>query len=145
MQFQFRIGGIMSLSLLMVGQLAMADIVVVVAAGSPIVSVAESDLEKLFLGRSNQVGSHSAIAADQKEGSVRNAFHAKVTKKAPDVLKRFWARKIFSGESMPPVELDNDAAVKSWLLINPNGIGYIDAKSVDQSVRVISTIASSSG
>jgi len=55
-------------------------------------------------------------------------------------MKAYWSKMIFSGKAAPPAVFDNDAAVKSWVASNTDGIGYIDSSQVDVSVKVILTI-----
>lgn len=116
------------------------EIVVVTGARSTVTSVSNEVLAALFLGRTGKHGNLTLVAADHKDGESRAMFHQKVTGKSLEVLKRYWARRVFSGEGTPLVELANDAEVKAWLAQNPNGVSYIHAKSVDSSVKVLSRL-----
>ncbi len=118
------------------GQL-LAEVAVVTAPSSPISTVKPEELEKLFLAKAKTIGSNHAVPAEQKNKSVKSEFHEKITQKSPDVLQRYWARKVFAGDSIPPIELANDQDVKTWVNSTPGGVGYIDAKSVDATVKVI--------
>lgn len=51
--------------------------------------------------------------------------------------KAYWSKMIFSGKAVPPKELANDAAVKAHVKANPDAVGYIDAASVDGSIKVL--------
>ena len=46
---------------------------------------------------------------------------------------------MFSGKGKPPQEMASDADVLAYIAANPNAIGYVDANSVDSTVRVIKT------
>ena len=46
---------------------------------------------------------------------------------------------MFSGKGKPPKELGSDADVINFVSSNPGAIGYIDAGSVNESVKVVAT------
>jgi len=51
-------------------------------------------------------------------------------------LSRYWNEQYFLGV-LPPATLVSDAAVRQYVAARPNAIGYIDARNVDDSVRVL--------
>ena len=55
-------------------------------------------------------------------------------------MKAYWSKLVFTGKGTPPAELANEAAVLSHVAANPDAIGYVDAASVDGSVKVVLTI-----
>ncbi len=115
----------------------LADVAVVTSPDNPIATVSIEDLEKLFLAKTKTLGNTQAVPAEEKNKSLKAEFHEKITQKSPDVLQRYWARKVFAGDAIPPVELANDKDVKSWVISTPGGVGYIDVKSIDASVKVL--------
>ncbi len=115
----------------------LADVAIVTSPQSPIASVTPAELEKLFLAKSSTLAGVKAVPVEQSNKSLKAEFHSKVTQKSPDVLQRYWARKVFSGDGIPPAELATDQDVKTWVNNTPGGIGYIDLKSVDASVKVL--------
>ena len=54
--------------------------------------------------------------------------------------KRYWSRKISSGKK-PPVQLGSHEEVLEWVAETPLGISYIDKDKVDDSVKILLTIA----
>lgn len=119
--------------------LTSADVVVIVNKDSGVSSLSASDVKKLFLGKSRTLpGGASAKVVDQPEGAAtREEFGSKVLKKSPSQLKAYWSKLIFSGKGAPPQTMDDDAAVKAFVADNANGIGYVDAAAVDDSVTVV--------
>jgi ABC-type phosphate transport system substrate-binding protein len=119
--------------------LVSAETAVVVAASNGNATMDKSTISKIFLGKSKSFPDGSqAIPIDQKDGSpVRGAFNSSVLGKSASQLKSYWSRLIFTGKGTPPKQSDSDADVKSLVSNNPNMIGYIDAASVDASVKVI--------
>jgi len=95
--------------------------------------------KKLFLGKTKSVsGMTGVVLVGQADASpVKAEFTKKVTKKKLGKYKAYWSKMIFSGKAVPPKELANDAAVKAYVAANPNAVGYIDAASLDASVKVL--------
>lgn len=52
-------------------------------------------------------------------------------------MKAYWSKLVFTGKGTPPQEVPGDAEVKALIGSNPSTIGYIDAGSVDASVKVV--------
>ncbi len=77
------------------------------------------------------------LVGQSDSSPIKAEFTEKVTKKKLGKYKAYWSKMIFSGKAVPPKELANDAAVKSFVSSNPNAVGYIDAASVDSSVKVL--------
>lgn len=102
-------------------------------------SLSESDIARIFLGKKKSFPSGSeALPIDQNEGSdSRSAFVSTVLKKNDQQIKAYWAQLLFTGKGTPPKSVGGDAEVKQLVAENPNLIGYIDAGSVDASVKVV--------
>jgi len=126
---------LISLSLLAVSSVAIADIAVIANSNSS-ASVSQKDVKKIFLGKKT-----SMTPVDQKDGNaIRDTFYQSVAKKDASQMKAYWSKMIFSGKAIPPEVSEDDAAVKAWVAKNPKGIGYIDSSSVDNSVKVLLTV-----
>ena len=119
--------------------LAWAGVAVVAHPSNPVSSLNTEAVERIFLGKDGSFpGAGPAVPVDQTEGSyARRQFVQKVLGKDENQLKAYWSRLIFTGKGTPPEAVANDAAVKRWLQAHPNGIGYIDDNSVDDSVKVL--------
>ena len=99
-------------------------------------------VKQLFLYETKTYPSgHKAQPANHADGSPdRKAFFEYVLKMSESQHKRFWQRKQSSGKT-PPIELDSNSAVLKWISDNPLGITYINKDKVDDSVKVLLTIA----
>ena len=102
-------------------------------------SISKEDIQKIYLAKVKAFpNGNIAIPVDQAEGSgSRVEFVAKVIEKDEAQLKSYWSRLIFTGKGVPPKILGNDKEVKELVSRNPDAIGFIDAGSVDQSVKVV--------
>ena len=96
-------------------------------------------LKKIFLAKTKKFPSgESAVVVDQKSGSdIRKNFLKNLLNKSENQMKAYWSRLIFTGKALPPKEIDSDAEIKKLVNENSSLIGYIDAESVDDSVRVV--------
>ena len=98
-------------------------------------------VKRLFLGKQSSFANGAqAVCFDQPEGSATvDEFNAKVLDRSASQLKAYWAKLVFTGKGTPPEALADDAAVIAAVSSNPNGIGYVNNASVDDSVKVLFT------
>jgi ribosomal protein S3 len=52
-------------------------------------------------------------------------------------VNRYWAKRKFTGKAKTPKVLVSDREVKEWVARTPEGLGYIDGKSLDNTVKVL--------
>jgi ABC-type phosphate transport system substrate-binding protein len=129
-----------AVTLLVLSSFAHADVAVIVNPSNA--SALDDDAIKwLFLGKAKSFpNGEQAIPLNQKQGStVSDEFGDKVLGKSASQLKAYWSKLVFTGKGTPPKEQDNDAEVIKLVASNPNLIGFIDAKSVNDSIKVIKT------
>jgi len=121
---------------------SIAETVVVVHPSNNESALGIKVVKKLFLVKTSSFpGGGKATPADQPEGSgIRSSFYKNVAGKNDAQMKSYWSKMIFSGKASPPIIVNDDAAIKSWVASNPNGIGYIDSSQVDTSVKVVLSI-----
>jgi ABC-type phosphate transport system substrate-binding protein len=115
------------------------DVVAVVSAKSPILSLNANQVADIFLGKTSRFPDGSeAVPIDQVEDSpLRERFYTAFTGKSPAQVKAYWSKIIFTGRSQPPRQVSNSAEVRKLIAANPSAIGYIDNSMVDASVRVL--------
>ncbi len=118
---------------------AMADVVAVVSANSPVASLSKAQVAAIFLGRVVRFPSGgAALPIDLVEGAPeRDQFYVMLDGKSPAQLKAYWSKIIFTGRGQPPRAVANGIEMRKVIADNPAAIGYIDAKLVDSSVRVV--------
>jgi ABC-type phosphate transport system substrate-binding protein len=125
--------------LLLTAPATFAEIAAIVSPSNGNVSLDKLAISKIFLGKSKSFPDGSqAKPIDQNDDSpARDAFNGTVLGKSASQLKSYWSRLIFTGKGTPPKQVSNDAAVIELIANDPNAIGYIDASSVDGSVKVV--------
>ena len=116
-----------------------ADVVAVVSSKSPVIALTKEQVADLFLGKMSRLPNGVLmVPVDQAEGSAAfDQFYEKIAGKSPAQIKAYWSKIIFTGRGQPPRALRNDEEVKKHLAQNPQAIGYIDEKMLDDSVRVL--------
>ena len=115
------------------------DVVPVVAAKSPVTALSQAQLADIFLGKATRYPDGTiATPIDQNEDSpARERFYAQVAGKSPAQVKAHWSKIIFTGRGQPPRQVPSGPEVRRAVAETPGAIGYIDAKLVDSSVRVL--------
>lgn len=125
---------------LTIGFQANAEVAVVVAADST-ATASPAEISRIFLGKLKKFGDGSKVEiVYATEGSAtRSEFDEKALGKSPSQIKAYWSKLLFSGKGTPPEELSSDAEIKAKVTSGGGVIGYIDAASVDGTVKVLTT------
>lgn len=117
----------------------LAEVVIIAHPASGAAELDAATAKKLFLGKITSLPGMSSVALiGQADSSATKAeFTEKVTNKALNKYKAYWSKMIFSGKAVPPKELADDAEVKAYVAGHADAVGYVDAASVDDSVKVL--------
>jgi ABC-type phosphate transport system substrate-binding protein len=118
---------------------ASGGVVVVVSARSPLTSISRLHLADLYLGRTSHFpDGRPAEPIDQEAGSpARALFYETHVGRSEAQIKAHWSKIIFTGRGRPPRQVSGDAAVVELLAANPQAIGYVEGRLVDERVRVV--------
>lgn len=118
---------------------AHADYVVIVNPDN-YATISNADIENLYLAKTKTFPDGSlAIPLNQDEAlPIRSAFDNNVVGKTDSQMKSYWAKLVFTGKAVPIKQLASDQEILELVAKNPSTIGYIDASSVDSSVKVVS-------
>lgn len=121
---------------------ASAGVVVVAHPSASDSAIIKAVVKRIFLGRMKEFPSGNPLVAVEQssESPSMVEFHSKVTKKTPKGLHSYWVKVVTSGKGVKLRSLPGDAEVKSWVASHPEGLGYIDASNVDDSVKVVYTL-----
>ena len=114
------------------------DIVVVVALNSSLQQLSMREASDIYLGRFKAAAGERLLVLDHPgESALRERFSKQVNGMDLRRLNAYWARLQFSGETQPPVPMDDSQDVIYTIRRNRHAIGYVDASAVDGSVRVV--------
>lgn len=121
------------------GNVAWAEVVVVVSENSPVQKLSSNQLTDIYLGRLTQLSDgHSILPIDQAEhNQAHSEFYQRYLTRTPAQMRSHWSRLIFTGRGQPPKAVNSNAAMEDALSRNPNAIGYMDSGAVPDSLRVL--------
>ena len=111
--------------------------VVVIVHPSRTEPVTLQDVKHIFLRQRRFWADRQPILPVNREygSQTRMAFERVVFGDLKVPLSRYWNEQYFLG-TLPPATLASDSAVRQYVAARPDAVGYIDARSVDASVRV---------
>lgn len=119
---------------------SMAEIAVIVNNQSSLSSIEKSDMKLVYLGKRSKIAGVKVIPVSlPDEDGATQEFLSSVVEKTTKQYKAYWARLVFSGKGAPPPQLEDSAELKAWVNKNPEGIGFINSKDVDDTIKVAAT------
>lgn len=115
------------------------DIVVVVSRLNPVQSLTRTQVEDIFLGRTQQFpDGQRAVPIDQAERSdTRDRFNLEILDRTSAQVRSHWSRILFTGRGRPPRSVVSSAEVLRVLATEAQGISYMERRFVDDSVVVV--------
>lgn len=118
---------------------AVADVVAIVSAKSPLTELSKTQVANLFLGNASMlVLGEPVIPIDLAAGTpLRDEFYASYATRSPAQIRAHWSKLIFTGRGQPPREAASSSELKKMIADNPRAIGYLDPRLIDASVRAV--------
>lgn len=117
---------------------AMADIVLVTAAHSPIVQISREEAEQLYLGRLSALRDGTPVRLlDLPAGEIRDTFYLRLLGKNSIQTRAYWSRMVFTGRARPPREVADEAELRALMSRDPNLIGYLAEGAQTSELRVL--------
>jgi hypothetical protein len=125
---------------------ASADIVLATHPENPLRTLEMVDARRIFLKQTNEFpgGNKALVAILDGKSETRRIFESQVLKMSPSQIKTYWAGFIFNGQNHPPREFATEEAMKKWIAATPGALGYLDTNEVDDTIKVLATIAEDS-
>ena len=129
-----------TLILIILSNSAAADLVIIVNETN-LTSLNKRQIANIYLDKTNEFpNGATAVPIAQPEDTLANiAFQKRFLKMNKNQLKRYWAKRSFSGRAKQPKALKNDAEVTKFVNNNSSAIGYVDrASTVGKSgIRIV--------
>lgn len=95
--------------------------------------LSKAQLAQIYLGRSFE-----RRPIDLPDSNpLRASFYRAAADSDQTQVRTAWARVMFTGRGEPPRELPSTSAVKKAVAADPRAVGYIEAESVDATVRAV--------
>ncbi|AKJ29790.1 hypothetical protein [Caldimonas brevitalea] len=125
--------------LLLAAAAARADLYVVVHADNPVRQISAKETVDLFMGRKRSFpdGDHALPFDLPRDSAARAGFYRALTGMDLAQINSYWARLMFSGQTMPPQPMPSEAAMLEVVKRNPGAIGYLSQEPADKGVRVV--------
>lgn len=114
-------------------------IAIVTNLSNPTPEVSKAELGRIFLKRHKFWDSGiRCIPIDQSGTSeIRAAFYEQTLGRDQEALKHYWMRETMTGNTRPPVTVENSITVKKYIEKLEGAIGYIWADEVDGSIQLV--------
>lgn len=114
------------------------DRIAVVVPASRTEKLSMEDVAQIYLKKRRFWNDGKPIVAINREASSveRTAFTRAVFEGQARRLDVYWNREYFRGV-LPPATLASDDAVRRFVALEPNAIGYVRADTVDKTLRVL--------
>jgi hypothetical protein len=121
---------------------ARADFYLIVQASNPQRALTQKEAVDLYMGRSRAFanGDFALVFDLPRNSAQRAAFYQALTGMNPAQVNSYWSRLMFSGQSMPPQSLPDEATMIDIVKRNPNAIGWLTKAPTDRQVRTLLVI-----
>jgi len=121
---------------------ARADFYIVVHASNPQRSLTQKEAVDLFMGRSRAFasGDFALIFDLPRDNPRRAAFYQALTGMSVAQVNSYWSRLMFSGQSVPPQALADEAAMTGMLRRNPGALGWLSREPTEPGLRSVLVI-----
>lgn len=114
-------------------------VAVVVNSRNPVMELTKREVSDIFLGRRHTfpVGNPVIVLERNSSSKLKKIFFNLLNGMNLKRLNAYWARLQFSGRVQPPISISSDHRLLEIIQQNEAAIGYMNASSVDDSVRVV--------
>ncbi len=120
-------------------------IAVIVNRSNPLNSVNAEDLKRLFLGTTTVFPNRERVTL-YEQADLRESFYRTVLMMNGDRVKRYWIGVVFTGSSaIPPKSVSDPGEVRDFVSRRRGAVAFVDARVVDQSVKVLTVEGSRPG
>ncbi len=118
---------------------ARADLLLIVNANNPVVTLERKQVIDIFMGRAtafpNQQPAHTLDVTGTN--NLRAIFYKSLTGKNEAQVDAYWATLVFAGRMSPPEKLPDEAAVLKAVKNNPAAIGYVTRQALPAGVKIV--------
>lgn len=115
---------------------------IIVHPDNPVETLKRSEVSRLFLKKTlSWADGTPAVPIDlDVNAPAREAFSQHVHRRAPEAIKKYWQRMVFSGKAAPPAEVATEEDVLAHVRGDPAAIGYVSDEVVLRGVKILDVI-----
>lgn len=112
---------------------------IIVNKSNPVATLTKTELSKLLLKKTTIWSNNKdVIAVDLPESSpVREKMTIEIHDRNMKALLSYWRLKLFSGRDKPPMIIQNDEDVITFVKETPGAIGYVSSDADVDNVKVV--------
>ncbi len=129
---------LLMLTLMFAGN-ACADLALVVNGSSQVDRLSRSEVINIFMGRYRRMPTGDT-ALPVELAPLKARFYRDLVNKDVAEINSYWARLVFSGQASPPLELESEQALISYVRDNPGALGVLESSAVPPDLRVVMTL-----
>jgi ABC-type phosphate transport system substrate-binding protein len=119
---------------------AFADIVVVVAKGSPVSTLSKKELKEIYLKKQQFSNGIKLVPINLTASAhARGLFEKSALKMDDTELGEYWNERHYNGVN-PPMVQNSQEAIKAMVKKVQGAIGYIDEELLDDGLKIIAII-----
>lgn len=118
---------------------ARADVFIVVNAASPVKNLTRRDVIDLYTGRTRLFpdGEAATVLDQARDSPARAQMYQQLMGVSLAQINSYWSRLTFTGQTLPPQALGDEAAVAEAVRRNVGAIGYLTTEPTDRALRVV--------
>lgn len=117
----------------------LADTVAVIAHPSLKDTLNADQVRRIYMGKTSQLpsGSHATPVIVKQSDEMHARFARTVLNRSTKQLRSYWAKRLFTGKSKPPLAVQSLQEMKELVSSNEGYIGYMLLSDTDASVKTI--------
>ncbi len=115
-----------------------AKIIIIINKGSDIKVLPKPAAKAIFMGELKSLkGIDELVVTIQSDTDSHSGFLQEYIGSTSSDFKKHWEKMIYTGKAMEPEVMNSDQEVIDYVKANKGAIGYIDVKSLDDSVKAV--------
>lgn len=114
-----------------------SELALIVNPANSNTEITKTELVAIYMGKMTNFANSGAIKpVDYTDADdIKKNFYIKILEKDIEKMKRYWVKRIFSGQGSPPKALEKPSEVLDFVAKNEGGIGYIPKEMMDDRVK----------
>jgi hypothetical protein len=126
------------LLLLVIGASAWGEVLVIVNEGAELNALDRDGMRDTFLGKRSLIsGATQVDLVIQEDEGKHGEFLKRYVNVTPSQFRIYWKKRVFTGEGKAPIARSDDQQVIEYVKAHRYAVGYIDAASPHEGVRVL--------
>lgn len=124
------------------GGCAHADYYIVVNSSSSVTELTPKGVVDLYMGRARAFpnGDVALVFDLPRDDPKRAGFYTALTGMNPSQVNSYWSRLMFSGQSMPPQSMPDEATLIDIVKRNPSAIAWLSSEPSNPKLRTVLVI-----